>query len=152
MRLFKTRLAVLLAASLLLPAGMAPAARADQPHRVTGSVTIQQVQIAVIGSGGGGSGRLRFRGKSYPIKVVGLGVGGIGLSKLTATGQVYDLDRLADFEGLYAQVRLGWALANKGGGFLWLKNSKGVVLQLKTRREGLMLAGGADGVNIRFAR
>ncbi|WP_413991118.1 hypothetical protein ACMDCR_03085 [Labrys okinawensis] len=152
MRLFKPGSIIVLALSLVLLAGLAPAAWADQPRRATGSVYIQQVQVAMIGSGGGGSGRLSFRGKSYPIKVVGLGVGGIGLSKLTATGTVYDLNRLADFEGLYGQIRLGWALANKGGGYLWLKNGKGVVLKLKTRRQGLMLAGGADGVNIRFAR
>jgi hypothetical protein len=62
-------------------------ARADEPHRVTGKVFIQQVQIAFIGSGAAGKGTLTFRGHTYPIKVVGLGVGGVGLSKLTATAR-----------------------------------------------------------------
>ena len=137
------------ALALLVPASTA---RADQPHRVTGKVSIQQVQIAMIGSGAAGKGRLTFRGKTYPFKVVGLGVGGVGISKLTATGDVYDLYRLSDFAGLYGQARLGWALARKGGGYLWLANTKGVTLKLKTRREGLMLAGGADGVDIRFGQ
>jgi len=52
------------------------------------SVTIQQIQVAFIGSGAIGGGTLKFRGKSYPISVGGLGVGGIGASRLTATGAV----------------------------------------------------------------
>jgi hypothetical protein len=85
---------------------------------------------------------------AYPFKVVGLGVGGVGLSKLTATGDVYDLGNLADSQGLYGQARIGWAIAKKGGGYLWLANNKGGTLKLKTRRQDLMLALGADGVDI----
>jgi hypothetical protein len=125
---------------------------ADEPHRVTGKVFIQQVQIAFIGSGAAGKGTLTFRGHTYPIKVVGLGVGGVGLSKLTATGDVYDLKTLSDFQGLYGQARLGWAIARQGNGHLWLANTKGVTLKLTTRRQGLILSGGADGVDIRFAQ
>jgi hypothetical protein len=138
--------------SLVLLVGASSLALADSPHRVTGKVFIQQVQIAFIGSGAAGKGTLTFRGHRYPIKVVGLGVGGVGVSKLTATGDVYDLNNIADFPGLYGQARLGWAVAKKGGGHLWLANTKGVTLKLTTRRQGLMLSGGADGVDIRFAQ
>ena len=140
---------VVCAASLLTMAGTC--AQAAQPHRVTGKIYFQQVQIAYIGSGAAGRGRLTFRGRTYPFTIAGLGVGGIGLSKLTATGNVYDLNSLPDFEGVYGQARLGWAVANKGGGNLWLSNNKGVTLKLKTKRQGLMLAGGADGVKISFS-
>lgn len=143
-------ISILLGLVLALSAGSL--AQADEPHRVTGKVYIQQVQLAFIGSGAAGKGTLTFRGRKYPIKVAGLGVGGIGLSKLTATGDVYDLKNLADFEGLYGQARLGWAIARQGRGHMWLANTKGVTLKLTTRRQGLMLAGGADGVDIRFAQ
>ena len=79
-----------------------------------------------------------------------LGVGGIGASKLSASGEVYQLARVSDLEGIYGQVRLGWALANRGDGRLWLQNDKGVVLRLKTKRQGLMLATGADAVRIQL--
>ena len=40
----------------------------------------------------------------------------------------------------------------KGGGQTWLENDKGVVLKLRTKRQGLMLAGGADAIKISFRR
>jgi hypothetical protein len=76
--------------------------------------------------------------------------GCIGTSKITGTGEVYQLARVSDLEGVYGQVRRGWALANQGGGRLWLQNVKGVVLRLRTKREGLMLAAGADAVRIQL--
>ncbi len=69
----------------------------------------------------------------------GLGVGDISASKTKATGEVYQLARIFDVEGVYGQVRLGEALANQGDGRLWLQNDRGVTLRLRTKREGLML-------------
>jgi hypothetical protein len=138
--------------ALILLIGLGSFARADEPHRVTGKVFFQQIQIAYIGSGAVGKGTLTFRGRAYPIKVIGLGVGGIGLSKLTAAGDVYDLNNLADFAGLYGQARTGWAIARQGRGQLWLANTKGITLKLRTQRQGFALTGGADGVDIRFAQ
>ncbi len=68
---------------------------------------------------------LKYAGKSYPITVGGLGVGGIGASRLTASGAVYGLTNRADFAGVYAQVRAGWAIGDQSGGTLWLSNNKG---------------------------
>ena len=118
--------------------------------RPSGRVSINQTQLAFIGSAAVGGGRLFFRGRSYPFTINGLGIGGIGASKLQATGDVYQLARVSDLEGVYGQVRLGWALANQGDGRLWLQNDKGVVLRLRTKREGLMLAAGADAVRIQL--
>ena len=91
-----------------------------------------------------------FHGHSYRFTINGLGVGGFGAAKIKATGDVYQLARASDLEGLYGQVRLGWALASQGDGRLWLQNDKGVVLRLRTKREGLMLAAGADAVRIQL--
>ena len=106
--------------------------------------------MAFIGSGAIGGGTLNFRGRSYPINVGGLGIGGIGASRLTATGAVYGLKNLADFAGVYGQVRAGWAIGDQSAGTLWLSNAKGVSMRLKTQREGLQLSLGADGVVIGF--
>ena len=46
----------------------------------TGSVRIEQVQAGFIASGEAGGGTLRFRGRSYPITVGGLGIGSIGVT------------------------------------------------------------------------
>ena len=106
--------------------------------------------MAFIGSGALGGGTLTYGGRSYPLSVNGLGVGGIGASQLSATGVVYGLKRREDLAGVYAQVRAGWALGDEGGGTLWLSNNKGVTMELKTHRRGLHLALGADGVIIGF--
>lgn len=72
-----------------------------QGAKPSGTVTIHQVQVAFIGSGSGGSGILRFQGRNYPFTLGGLGIGGIGISRLDATGTVYNLTRLEDFNGVY---------------------------------------------------
>ncbi len=131
----------------------APAA-AQAQERPTGppaaTIAIQQLQVAFIGSAALGGGTLTYEGQSYPISVGGLGIGGFGASRLSATGVVYGLQRREDLAGVYAQIRAGWALGEQGRGTLWLANRKGVSMALKTRRQGLHLAIGADGVVIGF--
>jgi hypothetical protein len=51
-----------------------------------------------------GSGSLTYKGKTYPISVEGLSVGDAGISKITASGKVYGLNKLEDFNGNYAGV------------------------------------------------
>ena len=57
---------------------------------VDGTVDMTEVQAAYIGSGATGNGVLSFRGKNYPFDVGGVGIGGIGLSTVDATGEVYN--------------------------------------------------------------
>ena len=118
----------------------------EAPPKPSGTVTISQVQVAFIGSGSGGGGTLHFEGRSYPFKIGGLGIGGIGVSRLDASGTVYDLRRVEDFDGVYGQTRVGWAAGAQGKGQLWLKNPNGVYMHLRTQREGLSLNLGADGM------
>lgn len=143
-----TRLVASVLACLLVsvPAG----AQSRPAGPATGTVSIRQVQVAFIGSGAIGGGTLRFNKRTYEITVGGLGIGGIGASRLTATGSVYNLGNREDFAGAYLQIREGWALGDEGRGTLWLRNAKGVVMRLATKRRGLQLSLGADGVVIGF--
>lgn len=125
--------------------GLPAAADTGKP---VASLEIEQVQIAFIGSGNLGGGKLRFQGQTYPFTIGGLGIGGFGVSKMQATGTVYSMTRLADFPGAYVQGRYGYAVGEAGNGELWLKNPNGVVLQLRTRRQGLALSLGGDAVYI----
>jgi hypothetical protein len=124
------------------------AAEAATKPKPSGTVTISAKQIAFLVSGQRGGGTMRFKGKSYPFKIGGLGVGGIGISKLTANGEVFYLENAADFYGAYASARVGWAVGDASGGQMWLKNEHGVVLHLWTARKGLALTLGADVVDI----
>jgi hypothetical protein len=108
------------------------------------------VQVAFIGSGAVGGGTLYFRGRSYPFKLGGLGIGGIGISTLDGAGGVYNLHRLEDFNGVYGQARTGWAVGEQGRGQMWLQNPNGVYLHLSARRQGLSLSLGADGMVVRL--
>ena len=121
-----------------------------QGKPVSGYVEMTQVQAAYLGSGNAGNGTLRYRGHSYPFTVGGLGVGGIGISKIEAKGEVYGLERLRDFPGAYIQGRYGLALGTASTGDLWLKNGNGVIMRLVAKRQGLMLSLGGDAVVIQM--
>jgi len=116
------------------------------------TVSMHEVQVAYLASGGGGSGTLHHQGRDYPFTVAGLGVGGIGASTLTAEGEVYRLPSPEAFAGAYAQGRYGFAIGTASGGELWLQNQAGVIMKLRTRREGLMLSLGGDAVVITLNR
>jgi hypothetical protein len=127
------------------------AAWADEAKPVkAGTVKIEQTQIAFIGSGNLGGGTLYFGDKAYPFTIGGLGYGGFGVSKMEATGTVYDLKSPKDFEGLYVQARYGFVVGDTSTGELWLTNDKGVGMSLKAKRTGLALSLGADGIYIEF--
>lgn len=142
------RMSALIFACLLVSTSAGAQLRPAGPP--SGSVTIRQLQVAFVGSGAIGGGTLRFNKRNYDITVGGLGIGGIGASRLTATGSVYRLSNVEDFTGAYVQIREGWALGDQGRGTLWLRNAKGVVMRLATQRRGLQLSLGADGVLIGF--
>jgi hypothetical protein len=112
------------------------------------TVSMDQVQVAYIGNAGGGTGTLFYRGRAYPFKVGGLGVGGIGASTIDAKGEVYKLSSVAAFPGTYGQASYGFVFGTKSAGDLWLQNESGVIMHLKAKRTGLMLSLGGDAVVI----
>ena len=94
-----------------------------------------------------GSGTLRYKGKSYPIKVDGLTVGAVGVTRANATGSVYHLKRLEDFPGTYAAVGAGAAVGG-GGSVASMQNQNGVVIKAKSTSQGVKLKLGVDGVTM----
>ena len=125
-------------------------ARADEQLVQSGSVTISQTRLAFLVSGNAGGGTLRYNGRDYPFAIGGLGIGGIGITKLEATGTVYNMKDRADFPGVYSQLRSGITIGDQGTGRLWLKNGNGVVLKLQGASKGIGLSLGADAVTINF--
>ena len=114
------------------------------------TVSIDEIQVAYLLMGTLGGGTLNFQGQDYRFKVGGLGVGGAGVDKLTATGEVYGLQNPGDFAGEYLDARMGLAATIKGKGDLWVKNSTGVYMHLHTKLEGLALTLGADALTIKM--
>ena len=60
-----------------------------------------------------GGGTLTYKGKKHEVKVQGMSVGKVGITKATATGKVYNLKKLEDINGNYVGVGAG---ATLGGG------------------------------------
>ena len=111
---------------------------------------MREVEIAFLGAAGGGTGTLSFQGQTYPFEIAGLGGGGAGISKIDASGEIYNLTDIAQFPGAYSERRMGVTLGGSGGGDLWLQNNAGVIMHLKAASEGLMLSLGADVADIRM--
>jgi hypothetical protein len=131
-------------------ASFAAAPLLAQERVKAGTIEIEQVQVAFIGSGNVGGGTLHFQGRSHRFSVGGLGVGGFGFSRMEATGDVYNMRELSQFPGAYGQARYGFAAGDEGNGQLWLQNPAGVLINLRTRRAGLALSLGVDAVYISF--
>jgi hypothetical protein len=145
------RPAMLLAAVLVVSAALQVGTARGQTSgdlKQSGKIEINQVQVAFLFSGNLGGGKLHYGGKSYDFSIGGLGVGGIGASSIDAVGEVYNLNKLEDFEGAYGQARYGFAVVEKSAGELWLENPAGVYIRVNAKRAGLALSLGADAVYI----
>ena len=126
----------------------AGAAVAESPKQAVAQVSIDETQFGFIIGGSVGGGVLTYDGKKYPFKMGGLSLGAnIGVSKLSAVGQVYDMKDISQFAGTY--VRLTGSVALGGGvGDMTLKNENGVIMSLKGTTQGLQLNAGASGVTV----
>ncbi len=116
----------------------------------TAEVAGDTQKVAWILSGNVGGGELRYGGKTYPFSIGGLGIGGFGISAMEATGEVYNLNKLSDFDGAYGQARAGIVVADASKGSLWLENPQGVRLRLTAKRKGVALSLGLDAIYIKF--
>jgi hypothetical protein len=96
-----------------------------------------------------GGGTLTYQGKDYPISVNGLSVGDVGATKIEASGKVYDLKKLEDFNGNYTAVGAGAAIAG-GGSVTAMRNQNGVRVDLVATTQGLKFALGASGVDMKI--
>ena len=117
-----------------------------------GSVDIMEYEVGVgMIDSVWGHGQVESGGKVRKFKLKGMGVGGVGGAKISATGNVYNMNDIGLFPGAYTQVSAG-AVAGKESkaAAFWLQNTNGVVLELRSKQEGLALTGGANGILIQF--
>jgi len=97
------------------------------------------------------SGTLTYKGKDYPISVSGLSVGDVGVTKLEASGDVFNLKTLGDFDGNYTAVAAGATVAG-GGGAAAMKNQNGVTVNLVATTQGVKFVLGAGGVSMKIKK
>jgi hypothetical protein len=97
------------------------------------------------------SGTLTYKGKDYPISVKGLSIGDVGVTDVEASGNVYNLKKLADFDGNYTAAGVGATLAG-GASATAMKNQNGVKVDLVSTTQGLKIMLGAGGVDMKIKK
>jgi hypothetical protein len=139
----KLALGLMVAATLSLPLSTA-LAKATAPD-----ATLQLSEGSVAAGLGfsWGGGTLTFRGKRYPVSVDGLSVGSVGISRATASGSVFNLKKLEDFNGTYTAVGAGAAVGG-GASIATMQNQNGVRITLRSRSQGVKFTLGGAGVSL----
>jgi hypothetical protein len=101
-----------------------------------------------------GSGTLTYKGKSYPVKVKGLSVGKVGVTKASAYGEVYNLKHLQDFNGHYDVSAKGMRGVTAGGGrtTTTMTNQAGVIVALSASQKGVDVTATGGGVDMQIQR
>jgi hypothetical protein len=141
----RNRIILILALALVLLAA-APSG-AQRPLRPIGTVSIELTSVAAGIGTSWGKGTLRFDGRTYPFRITGLTVGDVGISTITAVGNVYSLRRPSDLTGNYVAAGAGLTLAGGIGG-VTMRNQKGVIINLYSVQQGVQLTVGPQGFNI----
>ncbi|HKB36815.1 MAG TPA: hypothetical protein VKD72_10190, partial [Gemmataceae bacterium] len=98
-----------------------------------------------------GDGVLEYRGKKYPFTVEGLSVVDLGISKVTARGDVKNLKKVEDFAGNYVAAGAG-ATVGGGAGVAALKNQNGVEMALTATTQGVKFALATAGIDIKLKK
>jgi hypothetical protein len=120
-----------------------------QSATTTGKVTLESKSVAVGVGVSWGDGVLEYKGKKYPFTVEGLSVVDLGVSKVSARGNVKNLKNVEDFAGTYTAAGAGGALGG-GAGVAALKNQNGVEMDLTATTAGVKLALAGAGVSIKL--
>jgi hypothetical protein len=130
---------------------MAVASTAVAAEKATpsGKVSLESTSIAAGIGVSWGDGKLSFKGKDYPFSVEGLSLVDWGISKASATGDVYNLTDASKFAGTYVAAEAGLTLAGGMGGMV-LRNANGVVLHLRSVSQGAQLQLGTSGLIIKM--
>lgn len=142
----KRILCILAAATMLLGLAYAVGAQPQTPYPL-GELTLESTQIAAGVGVTWGDGIIKFQNKQYTFQVRGLDAGAVGISKISAKGDVYNMKSIADFPGHYVAAQAGVAVI-KGEIGLLMRNEKGTVINLKATQKGVQLSLGAQGLNI----
>jgi hypothetical protein len=132
--------------TILLIAGCASMTQAPStPPSAT--VKIREWSAAYYGSAAAGKGTLYYNGRAHRFTISGVGVGGAGGQKISATGKVYNLNNLSSFSGTYHGVSRGLTLI-EGKMHAKLTNGNGVVMYLAGETEGLASSMGAQAFEV----
>ncbi len=126
-------------------------AAAEMSGTPSATLEVASEEMRLIMGGTAGKGTLHFKDTDYAFtyKSASAGFGAKIVQEMSATGEVFNLTKIEDFEGDYAAVSKA-ALAGESAVEATYKNDKGVVLNLKgtIKGAGLSLGGGIATVKL----
>ena len=131
---------VMLGSLLVLASGVLA-----QEKKLSGTLKLSEGSVAVGVGFRWGGGVLTSEGKEYPFSMQGLAVADVGISRAEATGMVYTLTQLADFDGNSTALTAGAAVGG-GAGATTMRNQNGVVIDLLGTTQGVAFNLSVDGV------
>jgi len=143
----RRRLMALAVGGLVSAAGLAGA----QGSAPLGTLELSQGSVAAGIGFSWGSGTLIYQGRKYPVKVQGLSLGEVGITRATAKGIVFDLQKIDDFSGNYVAGGAGGTLGGGGEGIV-MKNQNGVVVELTSTTVGASLKVAVSGIQFTLAQ
>ena len=138
--------AIKLSAAIAVAAVMLTGAP-SRSYADTGTISVKISKVGFIVGVGGGSGVLTFQGQQYPLSIGGVSLGTIGIAEMELVGTATNLTNAADVAGTYTAASASVAVAG-GAKVATLKNSKGVVLNLKGREVGFEASISLSGLTI----
>ncbi|MEA3469653.1 MAG: DUF1134 domain-containing protein, partial [Thermodesulfobacteriota bacterium] len=115
----------------------------------SGTVTIESKSVALGVGVQWGEGVLTYEGKEYHFKVNGLSVVDIGITSISATGEVYHLNKIEDFTGTFMSAEAGIALGG-GAGAVGMKNQNDVIMRLTSKKAGVKLKLAPEGIKVQM--
>jgi len=118
-----------------------------QDRKPDATIELSEGRVAVgIGYSWGG-GTLTYQGKKHKVKVEGLSVGEVGITRASARGEVFDLKKLEDFSGTYTAAGAG-ATVGGGASATIMKNQNGVEIRLTSTTQGASLKLATSGIKL----
>jgi hypothetical protein len=141
--------AILAVAGLFLVSLVAGTSSTSAQGATTGKVSLESKSVAIGVGVSWGDGVLEYQGKKYPFTVEGLSVIDLGVSKVSASGDVKNLKKVEDFAGNYTAAGAGAAVGG-GAGAAAMKNQNGVEMNLVATTQGVKLTLAAAGVSIKL--
>jgi hypothetical protein len=115
----------------------------------SGTVSIKSKSIALGIGVSWGDGTLTFQGRNYPFAISELSLLDLGVSGVSGTGKIYNLNNLSDFSGNYVATQATFSVGG-GTGELTMINAKGAVMTLSSQESGTQLTVGPSGINVKL--
>jgi hypothetical protein len=139
--------------ALALPPALAEKKTSTGSAAPVATIELASEQMRLIYGGTAGKGTLHFNGKDYEFtfKTASAGLGAKAVTSVKATGSVFGLQRIEDFEGKYNAITKG-VIAGNAQTKASYSNDKGVRIELVGTVKGAGLSMGAGMATIKLVK